>query len=561
MTAWSFVCPDWREKIKAGRSLIPSLPLDQARVKKAIDAFNKLRLPDVEGLPFLAEAAGDWFREIVAALHGSIDPLTGLRHVRELFVLVPKKNSKTSNGAALMFGSLLINKRPQAEFLLIAPTQPISEIAFKQVEGMVAADPYFRSLIHVQPYIKKITNRKTNSTLQVKSFDPNVLTGVKPAGVLLDELHVVSTNPNADRVVGQLRGGLISQPEGFLVFITTQSERPPAGVFKAELSKARRIRDGEIAGSMLPVLYEFPEDIAADDGWRDTSNWWMVTPNLGRSIHLGRLIEDYQTAVDTSEEELRRWASQHLNIEIGLALRADRWPGAEFWEKQGDEALDLDHIVKRSDVIAVGIDGGGLDDLLGLAVLGRDAATQEWLVWCHAYAHHSVLERRKSEAPKLLDFQTCGDLTIVEAMEDAFEHIAAIASELNEAGVLGTIGLDPHGVSGIVEALALRGIEGSERVVGVSQGYKLTGTIKSAEVKLADGSLIHCGQPLMAWCASNAKIEPKGNAIIITKQASGTAKIDPLMALFNAVALMGLNPQPVSPKSVYEIENRGLFII
>jgi phage terminase large subunit-like protein len=34
----------------------------------------------------------------------------------------------------------------------------------------------------------------------------------------------------------------------------------------------------------------------------------------------------------------------------------------------------------------------------------------------------------------------------------------------------------------------------------------------------------------MAWAVSNARVEPKGNAIVITKQASGTAKIDPLMA-------------------------------
>jgi hypothetical protein len=35
----------------------------------------------------------------------------------------------------------------------------------------------------------------------------------------------------------------------------------------------------------------------------------------------------------------------------------------------------------------------------------------------------------------------------------------------------------------------------------------------------------------MAWAVGNARVEPKGNAITITKQASGTAKIDLLMAV------------------------------
>jgi phage terminase large subunit-like protein len=38
-------------------------------------------------------------------------------------------------------------------------------------------------------------------------------------------------------------------------------------------------------------------------------------------------------------------------------------------------------------------------------------------------------------------------------------------------------------------------------------------------------------------------VEPKGNAILITKAVSGTAKIDPLMAMFDAVAVMSKCPE------------------
>jgi hypothetical protein len=87
------------------------------------------------------------------------------------------------------------------------------------------------------------------------------------------------------------------------------------------------------------------------------------------------------------------------------------------------------------------------------------------------------------------------------------------------------------------------GIAGNDRVVGITQGWKLTRAIKTAERKLADGTLMHDGSRLMAWAVGNARVEPRGNAIAITKQASGTAKIDPLMAAFNAVALMAMNPK------------------
>lgn len=540
---WDLSCKDWEARLKSGRSLVPDLPLWKAAADRGVAVFDRLRLADVPGTPYMAEAAGEWFRDIVRAIFGSTDPTTAERQIREVFLLVAKKNSKTTNGALLMLAALLLNRRPNAPFLMVAPVHDVSEIAFAAAAGAIVLDPVLSKKLHVREHLKTIVHRQTGAQLQIMTFDPSVLTGQKCAGVLIDELHVVAKMAKAASAIRQLRGGMLPFPEAFMSFITTQSEEAPAGVFRAELMKARAIRDGARQGAMLPVLYEMPQAMQKDAAaWRNPKNWPMVTPNAGRSVTIARLVEEFDVAQSTSEEELRAWASQHLNVEIGLALHSDRWAGADYWEQQARPAFTLDDLLGRCEVIDVGIDGGGLDDLLGLAVVGRDAMTREWVLWSHAWAHPSVLERRKSEAPRFRDFAADGNLTLVEDIGDDVEQVASLVAHVEQSGLLDKIGVDPSGIGSILDALIEAEVP-QEKVVGISQGWKLTGPIKTTERKLAEGGLIHGGQPMMNWCVGNAKIVPRGNAVIITKQAAGFAKIDPLMATFNAVSLMSLNPQ------------------
>lgn len=524
-----------------GRSLLPDLPLVRSEADRGLAIFNRLRLPDVAGQPTLREAAGDWMRDLVVAIFGAYDPEAKVRHLREYFALVPKKNSKTTGGAAIMVTAMLVNRRPRAEFLIVAPTQEVADLAFRQAVGMVDSDPVLALKFHVQEHLKKITYRPTGAFLKVKSFDTKVVTGSKPTGVLLDELHVIAEHKDADRVIGQLRGGMISQPEAFLLTITTQSERPPMGVFRSELHKARAVRDGQLAAPLCPILYEMP----AGTDWKDPANWSMVTPNAGKSITVERLVPDFQAAEQSGEQELRRWATQHLNVEIGLALRSDRWTGAEFWERGADPTLTLDTLLERSEVVCIGIDGGGLDDLFGLCVLGRDKISRGWLAWSHAWCHEGVLERRKSIATRLRQFKDAGELTIVTDELDDISAIVAIVERVKEAGLLACVGVDPAGLGEFIEALAeIEVTQEAKILVGVPQGYGMMNAIKTTERKLANGTLRHAGLGLMAWAVGNLKIEPTATAIRATKQNAGDAKIDPVMALFDAVVPMSLNPEP-----------------
>lgn len=572
-------CVDWEQRIMEGRSLISDgLVLDKARAERARRIYGNLQLPDVSGKPSLEEVGGEWFAEIVEALFGSFNGIE--RFITEVFLMIPKKNSKTTNGAGVMTTVLIESDRPLAEFLLVAPTKSVAQTAFDQAVGMIRADDEgdLVDLIYIQDHIKKLTNRRTGATLQIKSFSTEVMTGTKPCGILLDELHVIAQDRNADRVIGQLRGGLISQPEGFLMTITTQSERPPQGVFNIELNKARQVRDGKLRLKLLPILYEFPESIAVSEisgqeKWRDSKYWWMVTPNRNRSITVKRLEQDYVNAVSAGEQEIRRWASQHLNVEVGMALRSDAWTGAKYWQPSA-LPLTLAELVDRCEVIVVGIDGGGLDDLLSFTALGREPgelilpeddvppeevatinSKKRWLSWTHAWMSQVAYEIRKGNQVSYDEFIADGDLTLIDSLGQDLDELCEYTSQVQASNKLDKIGLDPAGVGLIVDELVkIPNVTVGETIVGVSQGWRLNSAIKTIERKLADGTMRHADQRLTQWAASNCKVEKRGNAIIITKQVSGSAKIDPIMSNLNAVELMSRNPKPAKKFQMFVLQ-------
>lgn len=546
---WDFSCPDWIDRLKNGRPLMPILPLDMERAAKAVAIFDKLRLPDVPGQPLFKDGIGEWQRDWVRAIFGGYDR-DGLRRIRELFCLVAKKNNKTTGSAGIMLTALLMNDRPRADFLLIGPTQEIADGAFQQAVGIIEADEegYLQTRFHVQEHLKAIIDRRNKSKLKIKTFDTKVMTGSRPVGILVDEEHVLGTMDAASRVMQQVRGGMIANPESFLIIITTQSDQAPAGVFKADLQYARAVRDGRIRDGveMLPLLYEFSEEqqTSPEKPWADPALWPQVLPNIGRTIDVDRLLKLQAQEREKGDEFERIFASQHLNVQIGLALHSDRWRGADYWLDAALPGLTLDELLDRSEVVTIGLDGGGLDDLFGMAVIGRHKTTKEWLLWNKAWAHDDVLKRRKEISERLLDFQKDGDLVVCEDATQDVREIADLCEKIHATGKLpekNAIGVDPIEISALVDELSARNL-GGDRITAIRQGFAHSPAIWGMERKLKDGTLWHAGQALMAWVVGNAKTEQRGNAVLVTKQAAGKAKIDPLVAAYNAFMLMALNP-------------------
>ncbi|NSM11363.1 terminase large subunit [Moraxella bovoculi] len=559
---WKTALPDWEERIVKGESLIPCPPLFKAPSEIALRVFKELALVDVLGCPKIGEVTKQWVFDFVAVIFGAYDPTAKKRLIKEFFLLISKKNSKSTLAAGIMLTALILNERQSCELVIIAPTKEVANNSFNPMRDMIRVDGELVALFNISEHTKTITHRATGATLKVIAAEYDSLAGVKASYVLIDELWVFGKRSGASAMLQEAIGGLASRPEGFVIYLSTMSDEAPAGVFKEKLDYARGVRDGEIDDvRFLPVLYEFPPSYIANGDYIKPEHWYITNPNLGASVDIDYLTDTIKRAKESHEKNTLQTAlAKHLNVEIGISLRANRWAGAEFWEQAGKD-FTLDELIEKSEVITMGGDGGGLDDLLGCAVIGRlptpkyiytdDGGirheVKQWWVWVKAWCHPIALERRKQDEPRYRDFEVDGDLVIVENMGDDVAEFADIARKIFDSGKLCKIGLDPAGADDIVIALESIGIPKDTHITGVSQGWKLGGYQKVCERKIASGDLTHANQAMMAWCVGNARVKLSGSGVAMSKSESGNGKIDPVIAMLNAVALMSQNPQP--PKS------------
>ena len=575
MKTWSTACPDWSERILAQpqRSLIPFDPLFPTEADAALDIFRSLRIVDAAGSPTMGEACRQWVFDFVAAIFGAYDAETGRRLIQYFFLLISKKNSKSTIAAGIMITALLRNWRISGEFYILAPTKEIADNSYNPARDMVQADPALSSILKPSAG-RVIEHRNTGAFLKVIAADNETVSGKKAIGLLVDELWLFGKKANAANLLLEAMGGLASRPEGFVVYLSTQSDSPPAGVFKQKLEEFRDIRDGKIVvpGS-LPVFYEFPKSLLKDEQFRKPEHWYVTNPNLGASVDRQYIADKLGEAERSGRAEVVGFLAKHLNVQIGNNLRSDGWAGATIWPRGIEVGLTLDEILKRSEVITIGVDGGGLDDLLGVAIIGRERGTNRWLGWAHGLISTIGVYRRKANAEDYLRFKKAGELTVfrfgheteaeidadpvlVELLMDVptfdpganlppdIQFVIDLVARVRDAGLLAQVGVDAAGIGAIVDALAGIGVtQDAETLDSVRQGIALMGSIKTIERKLADGSFRHGDQALLTWCVGNLMIVPTPTAMRVGRDESGFGKVDPAMALFNAGHLMSLNPE------------------
>lgn len=524
----------------------------------------------------MGEVCEQFVFDLVATLFGAQNPETGESIVKEAMLLISKKNGKSTIAAGIMLTALILNWRHGAELLVLAPTIEIASNSFGPAAKMVRADRELIDLLHVNDVQRIIKHRVTAAELKIVAADTGVVGGKKAGFVLVDELWIFGKKAGADAMLEEATGGQAARPEGWTLYLSTHSDEAPAGVFKTKLAYFRDVRDGVVEDpTTLPMLYEWPEEMLESEAYRDPANFYVTNPNIGKSPtveFIQRKINQAEAGEGEDEDaSIQVVFAKYLNVEIGLRMRRDRWAGANLWLDAAEPGLTLDTLIARCEVLVMGIDGGGRDDLFGVSVVGRERETGVWLAWCHAWALRSALQVRKKIAPTLQGFVADGDLTLTDSGQEIVDDVAALAVRLKDTGLMpetGAVGMDAWGMGTLIQSLVKAGFETYDDVtkrggslLPVRQGVGLTGTIKTVEFRLGDGMLMHDGSNMMAWCVSNARAQLRGSNLYISKQFAGAGKIDPLIAMLNAVQLIEGGPVAAPAAVASPYASRGLVVL
>jgi phage terminase large subunit-like protein len=575
MPEWSTACLDWEDRIVAGESLIPFPPLFPDEANAALDLFRDLRIVDAPGSPMMSEACRPWLFDFVSTIFGAYDASTGRQLIRYFFLLISKKNAKSTGAAGIMLTALMRNFRESGEFYILAPTKEVANNSFAPARDMIKADEALSAILHPNDGMRTITHRNTGAFLKVVAADSETVSGKKTIGLFVDELWLFGKRANAGSMIREAMGGLASRPEGFAIFASTQSDSPPAGVFAQKLQEFRDIRDGKVRDPRsLGVFYEFPKRMIESGDFKKPENFYVTNPNIDASVDREYLLDQLGQASRAGQADLNNFYAKHLNVQIGMNQRADGWAGAVVWERGIEIGLTLDAILERCEVVTIGIDGGGLDDLLGVGLIGREKGSKRWLGWAHALISDIGIERRKANIEQYDQFEREGDLTkytfgdfglgastdrLTEVaaiadiaglrpehrFNDGITYVIALVKRVQALGLLAQVGVDAAGIGAIVDALAEISVtQDAETLDAVRQGIALMGAIKTIEIKLADFSFRHGGGAMLKWCVGNLRVVPTPTAMRVARDESGYGKVDPVMALFNAGHLMSLNPEP-----------------
>lgn len=459
-----------------------------------------------------------WQTWIVAALFGLVDQ-SGLRKHHEAFLLIPRKNGKSTLAAGIALYMTVADREAGAQVYIGANSEKQANFCFKPARLMAdRAKGGFKSVFGVEVNAASIVTRD-GSFLQRQIGKPG--DGSNPHCAILDEYHEAATSEAYDT----MKTGVATRRQPLLIAITTAGTNT-AGPCRAQQLYAEQVLSGATRDDRLfAAVYT----IDKEDDWKDFSCWRKANPNCGVSFTEERLRELHQEAINRPDKKVDR-CTKHLNV---WESAATAWLNMAHWDRCGT-APPFEEVKNRGYRAWLGVDLGTQIDITALGLLVELPGGERALYPFLFLPHSATLASKNASAYA----QWAADGAIIANDGDAldFEAVFDVAKEFSSQFALQSIAFDAFQGQMLAQALA--------RDLGIPtyrfpQTFtEMWGPMVEMEGLLAKGQLVHPRNPCLDWMAKNICAARQGERLRPTKpHGQDHLKIDGIVAGLMALGL------------------------
>lgn len=450
-----------------------------------------------------------------------------VRVIREAYVQVPKKNGKTIIGAgALLYGMYGEGElgadcycaatdyeqaqnaaEPIAQTIENAPELLKNTQIYKGVNGTVSSAIY-RYVINGVVYVNKF---------KVLTKNTKGLEGKNPYFVLNDEVHA---QENMD-MYDNLKSAQISREQPMMLNISTAG-KGSSSVGMRLYKYAKLILEKDNDDTLFVAIWEPNKKY----DWTDRKVWAMVNPNIGVSITMEQLENEFKKAQQSAHSKAE-FLSKHLNVFVN---------GAEnFFEQEQIEHILVDDLGElEGQPCYIGLDLSKTTDLtcVSLNFPSHDEEGRATLLVKQMYFIPSEnIEFREKEDN--VPYQSLAERGFVQFCDGKMidqDQVLEYIKETMDLYDIQQINYDPAMSQKLVEKCENLGLE----CLVVNQYPQVMNAMIDDSERLIYERRIFTDNPLFIYCALNMVVITNMNGMKGPSKRQSKKKIDGFVAFLVA---------------------------
>ena len=478
-------------------------------------------LPHVEGKWETPEiklhASHVWF---LVQLFGFRKPDGNRRFTSALFA-VARKNAKSTLAAAILLYCECCENEEGAQIISAATTFSQASIIFNVAKRMVEKTPDLREQYGLETWAKSISRVEIGASFKPVHAKASTQDGLNPSHVGLDEIHAHKT-PDLLNVLQSAAG---ARKNPLWLFTTTEGYTNP-GPWAEIRQFAKQLLEGVFGNTADHYLVLFFA-VDKDDRDFDEPTWFKANPLMDVNPELLTAIRKEAVEAKAMPSKLAEFQIKRLNRP---ASQANGFILLPKWNKCAG-VVDLEEL--RDVPCWGGLDLASTTDLTSMRLVWR--VGDRLLTWGRRWVpEEAVRSRGERGTVPYPGWVAAGHMEQTEGEVTDYSVIEAAIRVVKERFNLQAMAFDRWNATEMVSRL----VKAEVPMVEFRQGAKsYHPAIREMELAYVGGTLVHTGDPVLTWCASNFIVRRDDNLNMAPDKKRAPEKIDDMVALLMAIGV------------------------